>query len=364
MQVYLVGGAVRDALMRMSGRDVRSSDKDWVVVGSSPKEMLSLGFIPVGHDFPVFLHPKTHEEYALARTERKSGHGYHGFQFFASPSVTLTEDLARRDLTINAMAMTPEGLLIDPFNGKKDLTDRILRHVGPAFCEDPVRILRLARFAARFADFTVAPETATLLKTMVATGEADHLVSERVWAEVSRGLMEEAPSRMIRILKDCGFLSRVFAESPVTESLLSALDYAATENAPLTVRASIAFSGLAQDQVARFCRHHRFPSDVTDAVTLFVKYKDAARTAQSAEEYLNLLNALDVLRRPERLEHFLQALGYTNPDFNQRILKALRAAYLSVDVALLLKSPSEKPATVRIRNARLSAIKEALKCPI
>ena len=278
--------------------------------------------------------------------------------------MTLTEDLARRDLTINAMAMTPEGVLIDPFNGKKDLTDRILRHVGPAFCEDPVRILRLARFAARFADFTVAPETATLLKTMVATGEADHLVSERVWAEVSRGLMEEAPSRMIRILKDCGFLSRVFAESPVTDSLLSALDYAATENAPLTVRASIAFSGLAQDQVARFCRHHRFPSDVTDAVTLFVKYKDAARTAQSAEEYLNLLNALDVLRRPERLEHFLQALGYTNPDFNQRILKALRAAYLSVDVALLLKSPSEKPATVRIRNARLSAIKEALKCPI
>lgn len=222
MQVYLVGGAVRDALMRMSGRDVRSSDKDWVVVGSSPKEMLSLGFIPVGHDFPVFLHPKTHEEYALARTERKSGHGYHGFQFFASPSVTLTEDLARRDLTINAMAMTPEGVLIDPFNGKKDLTDRILRHVGPAFCEDPVRILRLARFAARFADFTVAPETATLLETMVATGEADHLVSERVWAEVSRGLMEEAPSRMIRILKDCGFLSRVFAESPVTDSLLSA----------------------------------------------------------------------------------------------------------------------------------------------
>lgn len=361
MQVYLVGGAVRDALMRMSGRDVRSSDKDWVVVGSSPKEMLSLGFIPVGHDFPVFLHPKTHEEYALARTERKSGHGYHGFEFFALPSVTLTEDLARRDLTINAMAMTPEGVLIDPFNGKKDLTERVLRHVGPAFCEDPVRILRLARFAARFADFTVAPETATLLKTMVTSGEADHLVAERVWAEVSRGLMEAVPSRMIRILKDCGFWSRVFAESPVTESLLRALDHAAAGNAPLAVRTSIAFSGLSQDHAAHFCRHHRFPNDVSDAVTLFVKYRDAARTAQSAEDFLNLLNAFDILRRPERLEYFLQTLCFTNSDFSPRALEAHRAAYLSVDAASLLKSPSEIPATVRIQNARLCAIKEALK---
>lgn len=362
MQVYLVGGAVRDALMRMSGHTVHSSDKDWVVVGSSPQEMLRLGFIPVGRDFPVFLHPKTHEEYALARTERKSGHGYHGFEFFASPNVTLTEDLARRDLTINAMAMTPKGDLIDPFDGKADLAAKVLRHVGPAFCEDPVRILRLARFAARFADFTVAPETETLLKTMVSSGEADHLVGERVWAELSRGLEEIAPSRMLQVLTACGFWNRFFPECPATDDIFKALDRAAAIGSPLCVRAAVAFSGLTQENVMRFCRHHRFPNDVTDTVTLFIKNRNAILNAQSAEDFLSLLNALDVLRRPLRFERYAQTLNLVSPDVDTTRLRNLCAAYKSVDVSALLKTSEAKTLLPeRVKHARLLALKDALK---
>ncbi|MGB4673705.1 MAG: multifunctional CCA tRNA nucleotidyl transferase/2'3'-cyclic phosphodiesterase/2'nucleotidase/phosphatase, partial [Azovibrio sp.] len=207
MQIYVVGGAIRDELL---GRPV--SDRDHVVVGATPDEMLAAGFRPVGKDFPVFLHPETQEEYALARTERKSGHGYHGFTFHASPEVSLEEDLARRDLTINAMARGEDGVLIDPFNGRADLDARVLRHVGPAFIEDPVRILRLARFAARFGDFSVAPETLFLMRRMVAEGEVDHLVAERVWQELARGLMEAHPQRMIEVLRDCGALARLLPE--------------------------------------------------------------------------------------------------------------------------------------------------------
>ena len=207
MKTYLVGGAVRDRLL---GRPV--GDRDWVVVGSTPEAMRAAGFQPVGQDFPVFLHPQTHEEYALARTERKSGHGYHGFTFHTSPEVTLEEDLARRDLTINAMAEGPDGEVIDPCGGQADLQARVLRHVSPAFAEDPVRILRLARFAARFDDFTVAPETLALMRHMVDTGEVDHLVAERVWQELSRGLMEAHPSRMFEVLRACGALQRLLPE--------------------------------------------------------------------------------------------------------------------------------------------------------
>ena len=181
MKAYVVGGAVRDALL-----GERVNDHDWVVTGASPQEMLDAGFVPVGRDFPVFLHPRTHEEYALARTERKTGPGYHGFSFHAAPDVTLEEDLARRDLTINAIAQDADGTLIDPYGGRQDIERRVLRHVSPAFVEDPVRILRLARFAARWPDFTVAPETLALMRTMVAAGEVDALVAERVWQEVAR----------------------------------------------------------------------------------------------------------------------------------------------------------------------------------
>jgi tRNA nucleotidyltransferase (CCA-adding enzyme) len=207
MKTFLVGGAVRDHLLQRT-----MGDRDWVVVGSTPAAMVALGYTPVGKDFPVFLHPQTHEEYALARTERKSGRGYHGFVVHASPEVTLEEDLARRDLTINAIAQDDDGTLIDPFNGQADLQARVLRHVSPAFAEDPVRILRLARFAARFSDFEVAPETQALMTSMVQEGEVDHLVPERVWQELARGLMEDHPSRMFEVLRQCGALQRLLPE--------------------------------------------------------------------------------------------------------------------------------------------------------
>ena len=211
MQIYVVGGAVRDELL---GR--ANADRDYVVVGASPQAMLERGFRPVGKDFPVFLHPATHEEYALARTERKSGRGYHGFSIAASPDVTLEQDLARRDLTINAIAApadwTGSGPVFDPYHGLQDLKHKVLRHVTNAFREDPVRILRLARFAARFHDFAIAPETTALMREMVNDGEVDALVPERVWQELARGLMEAHPARMFEVLRDCGALARLLPE--------------------------------------------------------------------------------------------------------------------------------------------------------
>ena len=209
MKIYLVGGAVRDGLLCIPVKD-----RDYVVVGATPDEMLRLGYTPVGKDFPVFLHPQTREEYALARTERKTGRGYHGFAFDTDPSVTLEEDLQRRDLTINAMAEDESGTLVDPFHGAADLRAHVLRHVSPAFAEDPVRILRLARFAARYAsrDFTIAPETMNLMRAMVAAGEADHLVPERVWAETRKALAESRPSAFVRALRECGALRVVMPE--------------------------------------------------------------------------------------------------------------------------------------------------------
>ena len=207
MKIYTVGGAVRDALL-----GVPVGDTDYVVVGATPDEMLARGFTPVGRDFPVFLHPQTHAEYALARTERKSGPGYTGFVVHAAPEVTLEEDLQRRDLTINAMARDDAGALIDPCGGQADLAARVFRHVSPAFVEDPVRVLRVARFAARFADFTVAPETRALMARMVADGEVDHLVPERVWQELARALMSTAPMRFLAVLDDCGALARCLPE--------------------------------------------------------------------------------------------------------------------------------------------------------
>ncbi|MDQ6684125.1 MAG: multifunctional CCA tRNA nucleotidyl transferase/2'3'-cyclic phosphodiesterase/2'nucleotidase/phosphatase, partial [Pseudomonadota bacterium] len=207
MQSYIVGGAVRDRLLGLPVQD-----RDWVVVGGSPEELISLGYHPVGADFPVFLHPQTKEECALARTERKTAPGYQGFAVHAAPDVSLEDDLRRRDLTINAMAEAADGSLVDPWHGAADLEARVLRHVSPAFAEDPVRILRVARFAARFADFSVAPETEALMRAMVESGEADALVAERVWRELARGLMEARPARMFEVLRACGALARVLPE--------------------------------------------------------------------------------------------------------------------------------------------------------
>ena len=207
MKIWKVGGAVRDALMGRPGNDI-----DWVVTGSTPAEMISAGYTPVGRDFPVFLHPTTKQEYALARTERKTAPGYHGFVFHTDAGVTLEDDLQRRDLTINAMAQDDAGLITDPYGGQRDLKAKLLRHVSPAFAEDPVRILRVARFAARFDDFEVAAETQTLMCAMVQAGEVDALIAERVWQELSRGLLEDHPSRMFDVLHDCGALSRLLPE--------------------------------------------------------------------------------------------------------------------------------------------------------
>ncbi len=243
----MVGGAVRDSLLGLPVQD-----RDWVVVGADPESLIALGYTPVGKDFPVFLHPETREEVALARTERKSAKGYHGFVFHADENVTLEDDLRRRDLTINAMAQAEDGTLVDPYGGRRDIEARVLRHVSPAFAEDPVRILRLARFAARFDGFSVAPETEALMRQMVASGEVDALVSERVWQELSRGLMEKKPSRMFEVLRSCGALARLLPEvdrlwgvpqpaahHPEVDTgvhLMMVLDMAARLGAPLTVR--------------------------------------------------------------------------------------------------------------------------------
>ncbi|MBX9810274.1 MAG: multifunctional CCA tRNA nucleotidyl transferase/2'3'-cyclic phosphodiesterase/2'nucleotidase/phosphatase, partial [Burkholderiales bacterium] len=237
MKIYSVGGAVRDELLGLP-----VADRDYVVVGATPEEMVRRGFRPVGKDFPVFLHPRTHEEYALARTERKVARGYHGFEFCSAPGVTLEQDLARRDLTINAIAKDEDGRIIDPFGGAADLKAGLLRHVSPAFAEDPVRILRVARFAARFG-FAIAPETLALMRQMVEAGEADALVAERVWQEVARGLMEKKPSRMFEVLRECGALARVMPEIDAVlasggqgEEALRVLDAAAEAGGPLEMR--------------------------------------------------------------------------------------------------------------------------------
>src|SRR5882672_8424324 len=309
VKIYAVGGAVRDRLL---GRPV--ADQDYVVVGSTPEQMEQLGYRPVGKDFPVFLHPQSHEEYALARIERKTARGYKGFDVYAAPEVTLEQDLARRDLTINAIARDEKGNIIDPFHGVADLKAGILRHVSPAFVEDPVRVLRVARFAARFG-FTVAPETLELMREMVRNGEVDHLVAERAWLEISRGLMEASPSRMLLALRDCAALQRILPEvdalfgvpqpaqhHPEIDTglhILLVVDYAAAQNYPLTVRFAALTHDLGKgvtpkalwpkhhghehksvDLVKRLCERLRVPGDCRDLAMLAARYHGDVHRAQ------------------------------------------------------------------------------------
>ena len=343
MKIYMVGGAVRDGLL---GRAV--SDRDWVVVGATPEQMAAQGYLPVGRDFPVFLHPKTREEYALARTERKSGRGYRGFVVQTSPEVTLEEDLARRDLTINAIAASADwarsGAVFDPYNGQRDLQQRVLRHVTDAFREDPVRILRVARFAARFTDFSVAPETLQLMREMVAHGEADHLVAERVWQELSRGLMEEAPSRMLTVLRDCGALAVVLPEVNrlwgvpqraqyhpeicTGAHLLLVLDMAARLNAPLTVRFACLTHDLGKATtpahvLPRHIGHEqrsaqllkglaarlRVPVDCREMADVVAReHGNIHRSGElGAAALVRLLERCDAIRKPERFADILLA---------------------------------------------------------
>ncbi len=339
MQVYEVGGAVRDALLGLP-----PGDRDWVVVGATPQQMLDAGYQPVGKDFPVFLHPQTREEYALARTERKSGRGYHGFVFHAAPEVTLAQDLARRDLTINAIARAGDGTLVDPHGGCRDLAARVLRHVSPAFAEDPVRLLRLARFAARFPDFTVAPETEVLMRQLVDAGEVDALVPERVWQELSRGLMTERPSRMLEVLRGCGALARLLPEvdrlwgvpqrpehHPEVDTgvhLGLVLDMAARLQQPLAVRWALLCHDLGKGSTPpeHWPRHHgheqrsarlarelaerlRVPGDCRELADVVAREHGHvhASAGLGPAAVLRLLERCDALRRPERFALVLQA---------------------------------------------------------
>jgi tRNA nucleotidyltransferase (CCA-adding enzyme) len=373
-QTYLVGGAVRDRLLGLPVQD-----RDWVVVGASPQALLDAGYLPVGKDFPVFLHPKTHEEVALARTERKTAAGYHGFAVHAAPDVTLEQDLARRDLTINAMAEDEQGRVIDPYDGQRDLATRVLRHVSPAFAEDPVRILRLARFAARFADFTVAPETVELMRTMVAAGEVDALVAERVWQELSRGLMESKPSRMFEVLREAGALAKLLPEvealfgvpqpaahHPEIDTgihLLMVLDQCALQNAPLTVRYACLCHDLGKgttrpEEWPRHIAHEvrseklargvserwKVPSDCRELAELVAREHTHVHQSGgfSPEARLRLLERCDAWRRPERFAELLWAcecdargrLGLEDRPYPQRErLAADLAATQKVDLA-------------------------------
>jgi tRNA nucleotidyltransferase (CCA-adding enzyme) len=310
MQIYCVGGAVRDELL---GRPV--TDRDWVVTGATPEQMAALGFRPVGRDFPVFLHPDTHEEYALARTERKTARGYRGFQIHSSPEVTLEDDLRRRDLTINAIARTADGALIDPWGGQDDLRARRLRHVSDAFAEDPVRILRLARFAARLPDFSVAPETLALARQMVDEGEVDALVPERVWQELSRGLMEPQPSRMFQVLRDCGALARLLPEP--AEIDLATLDAAARCGEALEIRYALAIAPPGAPKVARARNERlRVPATCADLALLLAEQgADPSPDAPSPDAPLpdgdatRLLQHLEA-RRPARALALVRARSH------------------------------------------------------
>lgn len=369
----MVGGAVRDGLLGLP-----VNDRDWVVVGATPEQLVALGYRPVGRDFPVFLHPQTHEEVALARTERKSGAGYHGFVFHAAPDITLEQDLARRDLTVNAMALDPDtGLLIDPHGGERDLRARILRHVSPAFAEDPVRLLRLARFAARWPDFTIAPETTALLRQLVASGEVDALVPERVWQELARGLMERAPVRMFDVLADCGALERlapaIGAALPPTAR--SALAASALAQRPLPERFALcchadaagADTAPAERRVDAICDRWRVPNDCREMAALLARehgaLADAARGA--AEAMLGLLERCDAFRRPERFCGLLQAwqhlgLAADGPEAARRLEQALTLARgvnaAAVQARLSMPVPDGPALGRALHDARVRAI--------
>jgi tRNA nucleotidyltransferase (CCA-adding enzyme) len=401
MQTYLVGGAVRDKLL---GR--AAGDRDYVVVGALPEDLLARGYRPVGRDFPVFLHPETGEEYALARTERKSGRGYHGFVFQADANVTLEQDLARRDLTINAIAEDAQGVLTDPFGGVRDIAVRVLRHVSPAFAEDPVRVLRTARFAARFAPlgFTVAPETMTLMQQMVRDGEIDHLVPERVWAETRKALGEAQPSAFLRVLRECGALAVLFPEvdalygvpqraefHPEIDSGVH-LELVLDQSAQLAPGDDlVAFCALTHDLGKALTPAHELPRHIGHeqrgvkplralAARLKVPTEHAALAELVCREHLNahrafelkpatvlkLLTALDALRRPTRLDKFLAACmadkrgrtghaldAYPQADY----LRACRDAAAAIDAAGFVAAGLTGPAIGQaMAAARIDAI--------
>ncbi|WP_186206058.1 multifunctional CCA addition/repair protein [Burkholderia gladioli] len=405
MRIYAVGGAIRDELL-----GVPVQDRDYVVVGATPEQLAAQGYRPVGKDFPVFLHPRTHEEYALARTERKTAAGYHGFQFYFAPDVTLEEDLARRDLSINAMAreLSPDGSLVgpvvDPFDGRADLAAKRFRHVGPAFVEDPVRILRIARFAARFADFTVASETLALMREMVTAGEVDALVPERVWQELSRGLMEAKPSRMFEVLRECGALARILPEvdalfgvpqradyHPEVDTgvhVMMVVDYAARHGYTLPVRFAalthdlgkattpehvlprhIGHEGRSVDLLKPLSERLRVPNECRDLALLVAREHGNLHQVMKmgAAALVRFLERADALRKPGRFAEMLQAcesdargrLGLEAQPYPQaeRLRRALLAAR-SVDAGQVAAGLRGNLEGIReaVHRARIAAV--------
>ncbi|AKU22961.1 multifunctional CCA addition/repair protein [Massilia sp. NR 4-1] len=406
MKTYVVGGAVRDALLGLPVKD-----HDHVVVGATPEEMLEQGFRPVGKDFPVFLHPQTQEEYALARTERKTAPGYKGFVFHTAPDVTLEDDLVRRDLTINAIARAEDGALTDPFKGQQDIRDRIFRHVSDAFAEDPVRILRVARFAARYPEFRVAPETNALMRKMVDEGEVDALVAERVWQELSRGLMEQQPSRMLQVLRDCGALARIVPELdrlwgvPQPEKhhpeidtgihMQQVVDYAASRNHELPVRfaallhdlgkgatpseqwpAHHGHEGLGVELVQQVCQRLKVPVECRDlAVMTAREHGNVARALElRPNTIVKLLERCDGFRKPARFSQLLlaaqcdargregQGVSFRDAPYPQlAYLEQALAAARGVNAGEIAQRCSE-PARIpeMVHRARVGAVRAAL----
>ncbi|UOO89212.1 multifunctional CCA tRNA nucleotidyl transferase/2'3'-cyclic phosphodiesterase/2'nucleotidase/phosphatase [Vitreoscilla massiliensis] len=367
MQVYLVGGAVRDGLLGLCVQD-----RDWVVVGATPAQMLALGYSPVGKDFPVFLHPQSHEEYALARTERKTAVGYHGFQFNTDASVTLEQDLARRDLSINAMAQDADGNIIDPYGGQADLQAGILRHVSTAFAEDPVRILRVARFAARY-NYCVAAETLALMQQMVSSGEVDALVAERVWQELSRALSEPHPQRFFEVLQQAGALAKILPElaalyehTSYWSTTMQALILAAKQQRPVSLSYALMCVHVSTPLTALH-QHLRVPKDCADAAdVLQAAYPALLQTeALNAETVLTVFQRCDVWRRPERWQaaweaaHIMTTVAELPPP--QAAWQQALSACLAVDVAAIAATSADK-ATIplNIRTARLQAISLSL----
>ena len=405
MKVYLVGGAVRDELLGLE-----PGERDWVVLGATPEEMIDLGFRPVGKDFPVFLHPETGEEYALARTERKVARGYHGFEFHADPEVTLEEDLKRRDLTINAMARADDGEIVDPFGGEDDLQEGILRHVSPAFREDPVRILRVARFAARFAHwgFRVSHATNALMKEMVRDGEVDALVPERVWKETERALGERTPSRFFRVLQGCGALERLFPELAslfgipqpefhhpeidTGDHVLMVLDAAAALSPDTRVRFAALVHDVGKGETPRpqwprhrgheargvalvdaLCARLKVPNEHCDLARMVTRlhgrFRRIGDELQPAD-VVRLLEETDAFRRPERFERFLLACeadlrgrkGYAERDFPQAQLfrRALDVA-VGVDVGAIVAGGFKGEAiSAELHRQRVAAVTQAI----
>ena len=324
LTTYVVGGAVRDELLGLP-----IQDRDYVVVGTTPEAMVAAGFRPVGKDFPVFLHPQTHEEYALARTERKSGRGYKGFTVYSAPDVTLEQDLARRDLTINAIAKAADGALIDPFHGEKDLRDGVLRHVSEAFAEDPVRILRVARFAARFG-FRIADATLRLMQAMVASGETDHLVAERVWQEFAKGLSEPNPARMFEALEMCGLRAKLLPELKEIPKSFSG---------PLAVRFAVLCWTLAESDIEALCARLKAPNEERELALLARRTRDLLGAARPGE-LLTLLKRADAFRRPERFAALLDAARLAQPGFDSKKIDRALTAAAAVDAGAIASRAS------------------------